>query len=135
MTAAGQSNEGQEIEDVADFLKREDQDFEEAMKESGKENSDEKEDNNDNEEPDIGTSEGCSEVGPPKVFGGGYLRRGFGGTSEATDRFVAGEPRSSGRLDARGAGSSVTVAAKGVRVGPRVEACQVKAESAERGSG
>ncbi|KAG8083377.1 hypothetical protein GUJ93_ZPchr0015g6850 [Zizania palustris] len=34
-------------------------------------------------------------------------------TSEATDRFIAGEPGSSGRLDARGAGSSVTVAAKG----------------------
>ncbi|KAG8048619.1 hypothetical protein GUJ93_ZPchr0009g1042 [Zizania palustris] len=57
------------------------------------------------------------------------------GTSEATDRFAVGEPGSSGRLDARGAGSSVTVAAKGVRVGPRVEVRQVKAESAERGSG
>ncbi|KAG8059789.1 hypothetical protein GUJ93_ZPchr0002g23120 [Zizania palustris] len=49
-------------------------------------------------------------------------------------RFEPGEPGSSGRLDARGAGSSVMVAAKVVRVGPRVEACQVKAESAERGS-
>ncbi|KAG8060306.1 hypothetical protein GUJ93_ZPchr0002g23388 [Zizania palustris] len=49
--------------------------------------------------------------------------------------FEPGEPGSSGRLDARGAGSSVTVAAKVVRVGPRVEACQVKAESAECGSG
>ncbi|KAG8076830.1 hypothetical protein GUJ93_ZPchr0006g41588 [Zizania palustris] len=54
------------------------------------------------------------------------------GTSEATDRFATGEPGSSGRLDARGAGSSVTVAAKGVRVGPRVEVRQVKAESAQR---
>ncbi|KAG8069353.1 hypothetical protein GUJ93_ZPchr0005g14679 [Zizania palustris] len=49
--------------------------------------------------------------------------------------FEPGEPGSSGRLDARGAGSSVTVAAEVVRVGPRVEACQVKAESAESGSG
>ncbi|KAG8060935.1 hypothetical protein GUJ93_ZPchr0002g24407 [Zizania palustris] len=49
--------------------------------------------------------------------------------------FEPGEPGSSGRLDARGAGSSVTVAAKVVRVGPRVETRQVKAESAERGSG
>ncbi|KAG8064916.1 hypothetical protein GUJ93_ZPchr0004g39083 [Zizania palustris] len=57
-----------------------------------------------------------------RVFGGGYLRRGFGGwTSEGCSeglrrrrtRFVASEPGSSGRLDARGAGSSVTVAAKG----------------------
>ncbi|KAG8060837.1 hypothetical protein GUJ93_ZPchr0002g24976 [Zizania palustris] len=83
-----------------------------------------------------------SEVVPPKGFGGGFTE-GFGGlcllqllqrsvpvggvqqytmtgfvpkgTSEATDRFVAGEPGSSGRLDARGAGSSVTVAAKGSR--------------------
>ncbi|KAG8077138.1 hypothetical protein GUJ93_ZPchr0006g42664 [Zizania palustris] len=49
--------------------------------------------------------------------------------------FEPGELGSSGWLDARGAGSSVTVAAKVVRVGPRVEARQVKAESAERGSG
>ncbi|KAG8057372.1 hypothetical protein GUJ93_ZPchr0002g25279 [Zizania palustris] len=49
--------------------------------------------------------------------------------------FEPGELGSSGWFDAEGAGSSVTVAAKVVRVGPRVEACQVKAESAKHGFG
>ncbi|KAG8068034.1 hypothetical protein GUJ93_ZPchr0005g16308 [Zizania palustris] len=77
---------------------------------------------------------------PPEGLRRWYLRRVFGGVSPKGLRrrrtgFEPGEPGSSGWLDARGAGSSVTVAAKVVRVGPRVEACQVKAESAECGSG
>ncbi|KAG8048006.1 hypothetical protein GUJ93_ZPchr0008g14194 [Zizania palustris] len=82
----------------------------------------------------LGTSEGGSEVGSPKVIGGGFIE-GFGGfgcysccsgvcLSEGSDstrdfggdgRFVAGEPGSSGRLDASGAGSFVTKAVKGTR--------------------
>ncbi|KAG8061258.1 hypothetical protein GUJ93_ZPchr0003g17056 [Zizania palustris] len=99
-------------------------------------------------------SEGCPEVVSPKsvrcllaaavqrsVLVGGvwqYTMTGFvpkaSGLRRRRTRFEPGEPGSSGRLDARGAGSSVTVATKVVWVGPRVEACQVKAESAERGS-